>query len=440
MKNIFVIKGNKKHIIGRLLSVLFLMVLVCENWCGWDIRYSFAAFVVITYISLMPLTILNPKNMVFFFYFAWYVLGPFGSNYKRYFVTYKDYSNEAFLMLFSTYIAIMITLDILIGKESVDYDRKAYSLIGIEVPITVRLVLLILLILTLSIFISRTGGLKNWFGDNLSAGHFSRRGSGLYSLIYQYIYYFLIFVEGQQKIDSPFKLLRRFFYLATLPLMFVFIGSKGQMLLCILLLFAPILLNEKLITWKTVVLVVTGIAIYLINMYIRVGNWHDSLGHTLNYLDTLEKFMMVLRDYKPGFMTTFYMPFTWPFVKLGLLPDTVYYDFNIWLTDMYNHNKWAILQATDQWNIETDMYLNFGFVFGIPFVILLFSVIAKIYVKAKNVGGCWIYIYMLEYMYILSHLRGGIILFWDWFLIPLFVWIIWRYAKDTKMRISLKDQ
>ena len=437
------LKGKGRNHIGRIMTIMFLVILAIEVWMGTNIRYPFGVFVLISYLIMLPKKLLNPKNMVFFFYFVWYVLGPFGSNYTRYLVQYAEYTNMAFLMLFCTYCIIMLTLDITIAEtESPDKRIESIENLGQDRRITVawpiKLMLILLLLVSLTIFVIRTGGLSNWFGSNLSAGHFSRRGSGLYSLIFQYTYYFLIFVEGQQKINSTFGLARRFVYLITLPIMFVFIASKGQMMLCIFLLFANGLVNEKLVSWKTCMLGFTGVSIYIVNMFIRIGNWKDSLGHTLNYFDTLEKFLMVLRDYKPEFFKTFYMPFTWPFVKTGLLPSTIHYDFNIWLTDVYNHNKWAVLQATDQWNIETDMYLNFGYAFGIPLVILLFYIVGLLYKKCIYNGGVWIYIYILEFLYCGSHLRGGIILYWYWFLIPIYFWLILRYAKDSKYKIVFK--
>ncbi len=428
-------KVDKRNMIGRIMSFCFLAIILVEYYMGINIRYSFNILILISYILLLPKRLLNPKNVVFFYYFVWYVLGPFGSNYKRFFVEYADYLNLAYLMLSCTYFIIMLVLDIIIGdtESSIEYNYENHNNQNrVYVPLPIKTAIIILMLLSLSIFVYRTGGLGNWIGKNLSDGHFSRRGSGLYSLIFQYTYYFLLFVEGQHRIINKTDMIRRIVYVVTLPIMFVFIASKGQMVLCILLLFASYIVDEKLISWKSILLSVVGIAIYIINMYVRIRDWTVSLGHTLNYFDTLEKFLMVLKNYNPSFLLTFYMPFTWPFVKTGLLPDSVYYDYNIWLTDLYNHYKWDVLQATDQWNIETDMYLNFGYVFAIPLVVALFGFVAWLYKKMIHQGGIWIYIYILEFMICISHLRGGIILYWDWFLIPMYLWLIVRYANESK--------
>jgi len=159
------------------------------------------------------------------------------------------------------------------------------------------------------------------------------------------------------------------------------------------------------------------------------------LSYSLNYFDTFENFGKLLQDYSSGLFVTFFMPFLWPFIKLGL-SNQEFYDINVWLTAQYTPDTWYAGQGTNQWNIETDMYLNYHFWGGIPLVILYFAIIAFLYNKAKSVGGVWKFIYIYEATLILSHLRGGLFIFWYWYLIPLYAWLIFKYAPDAKIKMK----
>lgn len=62
-----VLKGKKRDHIGRIVIIMFLVILSIETWMGINIRYSFGLFVLISYLIMLPKRLLNPKNMVFSF-------------------------------------------------------------------------------------------------------------------------------------------------------------------------------------------------------------------------------------------------------------------------------------------------------------------------------------------------------------------------------------
>ena len=43
-----------------------------------------------------------------------------------------------------------------------------------------------------------------------------------------------------------------------------------------------------------------------------------------------------------------------------------------------------------------------------------------------------IYIYILEMINILSHLRGGLFIYWYWYLIPMYVLLVIRFNKCAR--------
>ena len=152
----------------------------------------------------------------------------------------------------------------------------------------------------------------------------------------------------------------------------------------------------------------------------------ESIAHILNYFDTFENLLILIRDYTPSIGKTFFLPLNWPLVKLGFDGFSKYYDMSVWLTNVYYPESW-INGGTTQWPMEADMYLSFFFFGGIPLVILYFGIIGYIYRRAHK-KGVWQFIYIIEGFYIISHLRGGFLIYWYYWLIPIYVWIVTRYG------------
>jgi hypothetical protein len=91
---------------------------------------------------------------------------------------------------------------------------------------------------------------------------------------------------------------------------------------------------------------------------------------------------------------------------------------NHMLTDHYYPHAWAI-RATEQWPVETDLYLNFYFIGGLPIVAMYFYVIGFIHgraIKANTLG--WLFASMLMTVWMISHLRGSLFNHTDFYLYP----------------------
>ena len=185
---------------------------------------------------------------------------------------------------------------------------------------------------------------------------------------------------------------------------------------------------------KSIVVILSGFTVFIIGMVVRLGDLmlvsvSKSLSHVLNYFDTFENLLMVMKDYPPGLFGTFFLPLNCPWVKLGVTEVSQYYDISIWMTVNYYPESW-LNGGTTQWPLESDMYLSFCFWGGLPIVILYFSIIAYLYRKAQT-KSVWQFIYIIEGFYIISHLRGGFLIYWYYWLIPIYVWLIKRYYKES---------
>lgn len=343
---------------------------------------------------------------------------------------YKDSVGPAFLMCYVVYVVAMTTLDFGIGKD--------YTLIMEDSPFpqqktATKVFTIVLFVMGLSLFIQHSGGINLWL-TNAYAAQFNKRGAGHYFLLYSLSFIVLEFLAGQGKKKSR-VILNRAIAIILLGLNFALLGSKLTVLTVFILIFAKEILETQLISKWSVIIGIGGLVVFIGGLVIRLGSLNFVLSYFFNYFDTLENFGVLLEDYKPDFFRTFWMPFLWPFIKMGI-SNSEFYDFSVWLTTEYTPDTWYEGQGTNQWNIESDMYLNYHFWGGIPLVILYFIIIAFLYKKAMKVGGIWQLIYIYEAMMIMSHLRGGLFIYWYWYLIPLYTWLILRFAPDSKYRIK----
>ena len=436
------IKGTKKQNCIRLLTLFFIMLAHMLYILDFDMQYMFVFATVFIYLIMIPKKLLNPKNLVFGYYFMWYVISPlFANRYKENWPSYGSAANKAFLMCFTTYAIAMLVLDISIDCE-VNEKEVVFMQPEVAQSKISKMATFFLFFMGLVPYILKTGGLFNWLSD-ANGAFFSRRGAGQFYLLFEFSLMVLLFFEGQKRLKGrgkACKYIQRLFYIGFLLIASVFLGSKNITLLMFLILFCDLVLYKNLLSVQMITLVITGVGIFVAGMYTRLGNimstFSGAISSILNYFDTFDNLVKVIQDYDGGWLQTFFMPLNWIPLKLGFYIGKPFYDMSVWLTTEYFPDTWYIGQGTTQWPIEADMYLSFHYYLGIPFLAAYFMLVAYLYKKVYTTGGIWKFIYLNEATYILSHLRGGILTYWYWYLIPLYIWLVMRYDKSAKIKIT----
>lgn len=398
---------------GLLCLLLLLMAIVL--WaCKIRLQIFFDLSVIMVFLVLRPKYMFSPKTVIFFYYMMWYVIAPlFANRYKNLYM--KNNVDLAFLMLLSVYIVSMVVID-LFTDETIKYIMIAQSY-NYKI---LRMLFIVMGIVGLVVFVHRTGGLSLWL-INPYAAFFSRSGSGAYYLLFEYGFLLYLFFEGAsgRRVTHPLMMVG----LLICIVVSYFIGSKAAAFILFLMLFNYWGNQVKVVSSKTLVICMIGILVFIYGMFVRVGELMTSINSSvstmLNYFDTLDEFLIVLRDFKPSWFMTCFMPLNWLGARLGLVSNNAIHDMSIWLTTIYYPDSWAN-GGTHQWPIEADMYLNYSFVFGFPMLFFYFWIIAKLYQFAQNRGGIWMFIYINEWFGIIGHLRGGIFLHLYWYLIPFY--------------------
>lgn len=432
MKNLF----DKKLIVQSLIAVVLLVGIYIINYFGVRLEWYFCISLGVIYLSMMPKKLMNPKNFVFVYYFVFYGVAPLVANrYANMYEVYGSLVNKAYVLCFTTYAISMTTLNICLNRceeklKGTEQEQRVLSEKKNVLSNIDRIVYFLLLVVGLVIYIQKTGGLERWL-TNPDAAFFSRRGSGLYYLMFTNMLMILLFLDNQNKLKTKKDIAKRVSYIVLLLGLSIFIGSRSTTFIMVLMLFSYTIMQLNLINAKSIGLVGIGAGIFIAGMYIRQDHLMTTLAQTIatffDYFDTFKNLLISLKDFPPAFGLTVLLPFNWILMKFGVYIGVPYHDMSIWLTDTYYPDSWAV-GGTTQWPIETDMYLSFMYYGGIPLVVLYFVVIAYLYRRAQE-KGVWRFIYINEAMMIISHLRGGIFIFWYFWLIPLYLWLIFRYDK-----------
>lgn len=376
-------------------------------------------------LKFPPRNLVSPLTIIQAYYFVWFILAPAFAelHFQDDFADMPHYL--AYGMLFLTYTTAVF------GARSGEWAAFRSATESIPVPLIlskrdIRLKMITGLLYVISTFlvvmiVVSSWGFARWIeapGD----AFLNRGGSGVYVVLSHFTTFCLASLVGYRSYTSRRKL-PLFLFIVWLAVTSPVHGSKALISLFLILSLTPWLRNLKVVGLSSLVFVATLVFIFFFGLYLRNISWitaDEAIPYALNYFTTLRNLVMLIEDFKPDLLTTFFLPFNKFLTPFGLTDPTLYFDMNHMLTDKYFPTAWEI-RATEQWPVEADLYLNFYFIFGLPLVFLYTYIVGRIYgqAKATNNLGRWI-VAMLMSISIVSHLRGSIINHLDFYLYPMF--------------------
>lgn len=391
----------------------------------------FSVFVLLVFYVTRPKYLCAPQNMVYLFYFMWYGVAPtFASRYSMLdFSSYECRLSYFFIMTtFLCSIAFLTVLDYSSTGTKEESSPLTYGYVDNALDREKNLVLVALASFAVStlffiLYIQKTGGFAAWHADS-KMSFISRGGAGVFYLGFVlplYVFYgivgYFIFMKK--------KWLLFFFCLLLIAMQFIFIGSKGKIIQILLLVLALTLIQAKTFSKWTLYALIMGVSIFFVGIIQRNVSWitmKDLIPYSLNYFDTFDQLLITIRDFSPNFMQSFLLPLNKILLPFGLFLVNPHFDLSVWLTSIYYPHS-SQVGATVQFPIETDMYLSFYYVLGLPVLLVYWKILYTLFQKAKQGNLAANIIYFLEFTSIISHLRGGLLIWWYWYLIPFYILI-----------------
>ena len=381
---------------------------------------SFVCLYAVTFMLAPSIRAISPLSIFFVYYGVWYVAAPLLAERYEGMLDRPEYS----LALALAYTVFGLGVIALVGGQKFASRNRFVELERIN-PLTLgplrRWVLLLYATSTLFVLLIVTfsGGLEKWANDPGDA-FLTRSGSGVYVVLSHFSSMALATLSGylafRTRRKTPIVV-----FLVWLAVTSPVHGSKAQISFLTILLFLPWLRSLRLASMKSFLLYGSLVGIFFLGLYFRNLTWIDTstvIPYALNYFNVLENLAMSVHDFNPSFLMTFFLPFVKLLTPFGVADSSTYYDMNHLLTDLYFPTAWEI-RATEQWPVETDLYLNFFFVGGLPLVAAYFFVIGVIYGRAnkQNSLGAW-FAAILFTLFMISHLRGSLINHTDLYMYP----------------------
>lgn len=415
------------------LYVLFIIISLNALHAG----YSFGVPSIMVFLFLfslaavtyLPKYLISPTSVILGYYFIWFILAPsFAELHARDNFASRDYY-IVFLMVTLVFATALFGASM--GERAIlrPVAQDSSSTTQSEAPFSVRRPSRAWIIglyaastaLVLAIVMS-SGGFARWIAAPGDA-FLNRAGSGVYVVLSHFTTFCLAGLVGYYAYASRRRTPMYVFILWLLVTSPVH-GSKGLISLFLVLLFSPWLASLRLLTGRSIIFVVSLVSVFFLGLYFRNISWitaSEAVPYALNYFTTLRNLRILVEDFSPDFMTTFWLPFNKFLTPFGLDNPNTYFDMNHYLTDIYFPTAWKI-RATEQWPVEADLYLNFYFILGLPLIYIYTFCISHVYSMAhskRNLG--YLVVSMLLVISMISHLRGSIINHLDFYLYPMFI-------------------
>lgn len=410
-----------KLFIGLLFGVAYVFLTSIHQFSALNL---YAIGFIILFGLFPPRTLISPLTIIHLFYFVFYVFAPsFAELHSQDNFASKQFV-VAYFMIYFTHLFATIGghlgsgggCKILIYHDNLIIDKR--------VPFGLNLSIFLLFVLSTAAVIAiivSTHGFQYWINSPGDA-FLTRAGSGAYVVISHFSTFLLASLTGYATYrykNVKYLILFLAWLIVTSPVH----GSKQLLMIFIALVFLPWLKDLKPLNARALLFGVLLTLVFFFGLYLRKISWvtlDQMLPVAFNYFTALRNLVMLIEDFEPGFMQTFFLPFNKFLTPFGLSDPGLYFDMNHMLTDKYFPHAWEI-RATEQWPVEADLYLNFYFFWGLPLIAIFTYVIGRIHREAVNSGslGIWVVALLLIFS-IPSSLRGSLYNHTHFYLWPMF--------------------
>lgn len=264
-------------------------------------------------------------------------------------------------------------------------------------------------------FFQVTGGGEAWFGNYSDTYLENKKGYGLLNFLLIMSSNFLAFVLGFYWRTQSKKSLALVLFVLTALVFCAFIqGVKSRVFYFAIFFSIPWVTMARLTLVKGGVIFLSFLFTFSFAMYFRSNGFYSTpemlLEYFLSYFNTIFLHDMILRDMQPGFLLTMDYPLNKWLTFFGVPSEEYMHDISRWLTSIYFPKQWFDGSATQQWPIETELYLNYGsYIFWVVPVFLYSFYICSLYSLRYSLGPVFLFIFTCELLFFFSMFRGSML-------------------------------
>lgn len=381
-------------------------------------------FMMVVFLAFRNKEVLCPSNIVFGSYFLYlifpgtlfYVLEWVEWEYVLPWGKVNDWSrlsDEAllsFAYVFSLFFLFTRSLELALPPASAQELFSTYRVSPLMLFIGSAL------ILTGAVyFFQVTGGADAWFNNYSDTYLENKKGYGFLNFLLIMGSNFLAFVLAfYLRTQRQFRWSLVVFVLLVLAFCAFIQGVKSRIFYFAIFFSIPWLSVAKLTLKKGALIFFGFILIFSFAMYFRSNGFYSTpemlLEYFLSYFNTIFLHDMILRDMPPDLFLTMSYPLNKWSTFVGFVSEEYLHDISRWLTSIYYPEQWFEGSATQQWPIETELYLNYGYyIFWIVPIFIYALYVGGLYAFRYRLGPVFLFIFVCELLFFLSMFRGSML-------------------------------
>jgi hypothetical protein len=433
-------------IIFYVVSLLALNVLMATM--PWGSAYL-SITICLTYLMFRPQRALHPNNMIFAFYGLYVVLSstlnlilhliqweyvlPWGQNvyWDRISKTTLFQAQFTFLVLFFSFHHFT--------------KRSDAEIVPERSPVAVRpTILAALYVWTMFLafwFIQVTAGLQAWMNDYSATYLSMREGHGLLNVVTIVFGNITVFLLGVTTYYSKNKLFPIMAALIIMMPLSVIAGIKSRFIFLLVLFLSPYFMRFIFSLKYVAVFAFSFFTLLYLGTLLRTEGFYASapffLEMLIGYFNSFQLHDSVVATRDPALLQTVFQIFVKPLQALGLLHDAdANFDISVMLTKEFFPEQWYLEHATQQWPLDTELYLNYYGVYLSWFPLMCYAAFVSWLYRSAVVMRNYklVPIFMMEFMRIFSTMRGTLI---PW---EVFIYVVQYLLIFVFCKIALADK
>ncbi|OYO31193.1 hypothetical protein CD932_08710 [Janthinobacterium sp. PC23-8] len=380
--------------------------------------------IAITYMMYRPQHVLHPNNMIFAFY-GLYVILSSTLNLILYAIHWEyvlPWGQLIFWDLISKKTLFQAEFTFLILYFSFYQFTKVPQSIVSAPPRSVVIKPLILTLLyiwtwVLALwFIQVTAGFPAWINDYSATYLSMREGHGLLNVITIVFGNITVFLLGLKTYYSKNK---RWIIVAALlvmmPLSFI-AGIKSRFIFLLVIFLSPYFMRMVFSIKYLAIFSFSFFILLYLGTLIRTEGFYASapffLEMLIGYFNSFQLHDSIVISRDPGLLQTVFQIFTKPLQTLGFITDLdANFDISVMLTKEFFPDQWYLEHATQQWPLDTELYLNYYGIYlsWLPLLVYTYcvSMLYRHAVLKRNYN--LVPIFVMEFQRIFSTMRGTLV-------------------------------
>lgn len=376
--------------------LLLSMFLTSQIFVEWK-SVGASLVIICTYLFFRPNHFFHPCNVIAAFYTLFLVLPSSANLYFHYvdweyllpwgqYVFWNEMSAYSLYQIQFTFLTLYVACYSLLAKGdsrlSENVDRIIIKIDNTRISPSGLTILYVTSVFLYFFFITETGGFLHWFENYSSSFLLGRGGFGWLLTFVITVTNLIVFLLGIKFFQHRFGESRKRLFILLVAIGIILLsgfagGFKSRVIILVIVFYVPSLLSVRLSLTKLMSLGLAFFtALYLLT-YVRTGGFYGGFGFFLEglvgYFNTYYLHDLIVQERESGFFTTIGYFVNKPLMMLGLIGPDSEYDLSVMLTKEFYPDQWYVDNATQQWPLETDMYLNFGGFYLQTIPILIYS-------------------------------------------------------------------